>query len=288
MRSIMNFIFNNIFLILFVAFVYYIYTQYKDLKEKETNIKHIFEKTLNKYIDEEINKIKEKVIPLKTKYSERIQKPDEEKTMAERLEEGKKDIIVSEINRLLMVLEKTDTINGKVDACNAINKFRLSNNINFEEFPDMEELNEFEIFTEEVMNSLENGIAIARREYNAGAFRYNEKTTTFPIQYMLGLLRLVPRYNIFDAPKYSTYAENFEVFEEVEPEIHTLESLNLTSEEIEREAAEKEELNQEEENKEVVIEHSDVVLKPSIKLEDTPEENSEETSVEKEEQKPEE
>ena len=77
------------------------------------------------------------------------------------------------------------------------------------------------------MNSKENGIAIARKEYNTQAFRYNEKASSFLMQYLTKSLKLNQQYLIFDAPKASKYEENYEVFEEEEPEINSLSSLNI-------------------------------------------------------------
>lgn len=272
----MNFIFNNIFLIIFLIVAYYVYTQYKDLKEKDETIKNIFEKTLNKYIDKTIEEIKNKAQFLKEKYislgleeeEEVAEEKKKEKNLEENLADQKKHVVENDLNRLLMILEKTQTINEKVAACNAINKYQISNKTDFDEYPDMKELNEIGMFTDDIMNSLENGIAIARREYNANAFRYNEKASAFPMVHLTKYVRLPNRYDIFDAPKSSNYEENFEVFEEVEPEINSLASLNLTSEEIERDEAEKLEEEAQKEAKEVVIEHNDNVLKPSVKLED--------------------
>jgi len=268
MRAVMNFIFNNIFLILFLAFLYYVYVQYKDLKEKDGKIKEIFAKSLTKYLDNIFNDAKTKATEIKDKYSVvEEEKEEEEESVLKKKEVNKKDLVINDTNRLLMILENTNTINEKVAASNAINKYAISNDIKFEEFPEMEALTKIETFSEEDMNSLENGIAIARREYNARAFRYNEKATSFPNNYLIKLLHLPSGYTIFEAPKSTEYEQNFEVFEEVEPEINSLASLNLTREEIEREELEKQE-QQEEKKEEVVIEHSDVVLKPSINVDE--------------------
>jgi hypothetical protein len=265
MREIMNFIFNNIFLILFLAFAYYVYVQYKDLKEKDGKIKEVFAKTLTKYLDDIMVPLRDKATAVKAQYeAEKEEEPEEEESVLKKKEVNKKDIVLNDLNRLLMILEHIDTINEKVVASNNINKYAINNDIDIEEFPDMEQFRLIETFSEEDMNSLENGIAIARREYNARAFRYNEKSTSFPNNYLIKLLRLPARYTVFDAPKSTAYEQNFEVFEEVEPEINTLASLNLTREEIEREEAEKqEEQTSDQPKEEVVIEHSDVVLKPT-------------------------
>ena len=81
------------------------------------------------------------------------------------------------------------------------------------------------------MESLDNGIAIARKEYNTQAFRYNEKANGFPMQYLTKLLKLNSQFLIFDKPRAKKYSELYEVFEEEEPEIDSLTSLNRDTEE---------------------------------------------------------
>ena len=134
-----------------------------------------------------------------------------------------------EINRLLLLIEKgvTGNINDKVETSNAINKFKLSKKIDLKKYPFLKELEDLGTFNEEDMNSKENGIAIARKEYNTQAFRYNEKASSFLMQYLTKSLKLNQQYLIFDAPKASKYEENYEVFEEEEPEINSLSSLNI-------------------------------------------------------------
>jgi len=222
MQSIMSFIFNNIFLIIIAFVIYYIYMQYKDLKEKIATINELFDRVLNKYLVEKITNAKnlaEKVIS----------------------EHGNNDLIKGEAERLLISIKDSidGTINDKVEASNSINKFSLSKKIDTEQYPFMLQFNDLGVFADEDMNSLENGLAIARREYNANAFRYNEKVSSTLMQYFAKSLRLIPHFAIFGEPKSIHYEENFEVFEEVEPEINSLASLNLTAEEIERDEAEK-------------------------------------------------
>ena len=103
------------------------------------------------------------------------------------------------------------------------------------------------------MESLDNGSAIARKEYNAQAFRYNEKASSFPIQYLTKALKVKSQYSIFDAPKSSTYELNYEVFEEQEPEINFLTMLNYSKEEPEDIKKDIEEDMQEDENSQIEL-----------------------------------
>lgn len=210
MTDIMYFIFNNIFFVVIIAIAYYIYHEYKDLKNRTNSINELFTKTLNKYLEDKINIAKETTSRILNEY-------------------GKEDDVSMEINRLLLMIEKgvTGSINDKVETSNAINKFKLSKKIDLEKYPFLKELETLGTFTEEDMNSKENGIAIARKEYNTQAFRYNEKASSFFMQYLTKFLNLNQQYTIFDAPKTSNYEENYEVFEEEEPEINSLSSLNI-------------------------------------------------------------
>lgn len=210
MTDIMFFIFNNIFFIVIIAIGYYIYHEYKDLKARTANINDLFTKTLDKYLESKIKEAED--------VTSRILK-----------EYGKEDEVSMEINRLLLLIEKgvTGNINDKVETSNAINKFKLSKKIDLKKYPFLKELEDLGTFNEEDMNSKENGIAIARKEYNTQAFRYNEKASSFLMQYLTKSLKLNQQYLIFDAPKASKYEENYEVFEEEEPEINSLSSLNI-------------------------------------------------------------
>lgn len=210
MTDIMFFIFNNIFFIVIIAIGYYIYHEYKDLKTRTASINDLFTKTLDKYLESKIKEAED--------VTSRILK-----------EYGKEDEVSMEINRLLLLIEKgvTGNINDKVETSNAINKFKLSKKIDLKKYPFLKELEDLGTFNEEDMNSKENGIAIARKEYNTQAFRYNEKASSFLMQYLTKSLKLNQQYLIFDAPKASKYEENYEVFEEEEPEINSLSSLNI-------------------------------------------------------------
>lgn len=247
MTEIFNFIFDNFFLFVVILLGYYLYKQYKDLKERTTNINNIFEKTLNKYLEEKIGKAEEA--------TDRILK-----------EYGREDTVSTEINRLLLLIEKgvKGSINDKVITSNAINKFKLSKKIDFDRYPYLLELNELGTFKEVELNDPTNEITLARKNYNTEAFRYNEKASSIIMQYMTKLVHLPEQYVIFDAPKTERYEDNFEVFEEKEPEINSLSSLNY-DDTVMKNSNLNDLLynNQSEETEEVTIEHSDLILKPS-------------------------
>jgi hypothetical protein len=209
MQQIFNFIFDNFLLVVGGLLIWYIIVQYRDLKDKTLKIKDLFDKELNKYIEAKVNEVK--------KIS------DEIKTLC-----GEEKEIETEMVRLTTIVEKgiNGTITEKVETCNAINKYKSPKNIDLEEFPMIEKLNELGIFNEEDIDSEHDSVSIARREYNALAFRYNEKAISFPMNIITKLLRLAPSYKIFDPPKSSSYELNYEVFEEEEPEINSLTSLN--------------------------------------------------------------
>lgn len=247
MGTIMNMFFSNIFLFIFLAIGLYIFKEYRDLKGKTDEIRELFTKTLDSYLIQKINEAKAIADEIMSKYSN--------------VEE-----IKVELSKLQVAMDKgmTGDVNQKVKTSNAMNKFKLSKNLKLEYYPGVEKLQTIGTFTEEDMNSTTNGVAIARRDYNALAFRYNEKAGGFPMQYLVKYLGLNQSFVIFDAPKSAAYEEKYEVFEEKEPEINTIQTLN------------KKEVVEEnnnftlpipiEEKQEITIEHTDNVLKPSIQV----------------------
>lgn len=217
MSVIMNYIFNNILLIAFALFCYYVYRQYKDLKNRIAEINTSFSKVLDKYLKEKIEFAKET--------TDRILK-----------EYGKEDEISLDINRLLMIIESGEngSVIEKVKTCNAINKYKINKKIDLEKYPYLKELNNLQIFSNEDLASVDNGIALARQEYNAQAFKYNEKASEMPINYLTKMLKIPDQYPIFDALKSDQYEENFEVFQEDETMDNSLlEALNRKEEVIE-------------------------------------------------------
>ncbi len=246
MKGLFEFIFNNAILAIIIGILYYIYRQYKSLKERDSEIKLEFNKVLNVYLDKKIKEAKDIITDIEKEY-------------------GNVDLIKQELERLEYTIEKgvDGTINDKVETSNLINKYKVNKKIDREKYPNLVILEEFGTFTEEEMASIDNGLAISRKQYNTLAFRYNEKANEFPIEYLKKYFKLPNQYSIFDAPKTSHYEEDYEVFEEVEPEINSLSVLNRVDE-IEL-PKEKEEPKQEEN---IEIDHSDLVLKPSTTIVD--------------------
>ena len=213
MQTIFNILFDYFFLFLGIGFVYYSYRQYTDLKERTAKIYDLFKKTLYPYLDKRYKEAKDLANSLKEEY-------------------GHIDKLNTEIDRLILILEKSEegTINELVEISNLINKFKIDKKIDSKKYPRMLELNDLTIFKEEEMESLDNGLAIARKEYNTMAFRYNEKANSFPMNKLATSFKLNKQYKIFDALKTSNYDEIYEVFEEQEPEIHSLTVLNYIKE----------------------------------------------------------
>lgn len=212
MQNIFNLIFDNILIVGFFLAVYLIYKQYNDLKNRTSSILDLFNKTLLKYLEDKFNQARLLAEELKKEY-------------------GHVDKLNTEIERLLYIIDKSNekTINNYVETSNALNKFKIDKKIDAEKYPRMLELNKIKLFTDEEMESLDNGLAIARKEYNTEAFRYNEKASSFPIQYLTKYLKLNTQYSIFDALT-KKYSDIYEVFEEEEPEINFLSSLNYVKE----------------------------------------------------------
>lgn len=214
MVALVEFFLNNFLLVVIVILIVYLYKQYTVLKKETEDIQAIFTTTLDKYLEQKIAEAKIVADEISAEY-------------------GHVDEINMELERLNFMIEKgiAGTINDKVETSNTINKFKLSKKIDLEKYPNLLKLKEIGTFTEEDMTSIDNGIAIARKEYNTKAFQYNEKANGFPIQYFVKLLRLNAQFIIFDQPRSNRYEELYEVFEEDEPEIDSLSTLNRESNE---------------------------------------------------------
>ncbi len=59
MKGLFEFIFNNAILAIIIGILYYIYRQYKSLKERDSEIKLEFNKVLNVYLDKKIKEAKD-------------------------------------------------------------------------------------------------------------------------------------------------------------------------------------------------------------------------------------
>ena len=246
-NNLANDVFGNLFIIIFFIIVAYIVYTFKELQDKNKEIKKIFEKTLTKYLDEKITKAKETTDSILKEY-------------------GREDAVSTEINRLLLTIEKgaSGNINDKVATCNALNKFKLSEQVDLEKYPELTKLNDLKMFTEQELNKMENGLALARKDYNALAFQYNAKAGGFPIQYLTKLFGFYEKYIIFDTLSFENYHENYEVFDEVEKQVDLMDSLNLKEKEEESNKVEYNDKNEKIED--IVIDHTDVVIKPSVDL----------------------
>lgn len=243
MQKIINFLFNNIILLLILFIGGFIFFKYKKLKDKTNEIIYQFNSSLNEYLNNKIKNAKEKTNQILKEY-------------------GREDTVSTEISRLLIMIEKGEdgTINDKVKASNAINKFKINKNIDLDRYPMLKELNNIGTFTVEELESVDNGLSLSRTSYNALAFQYNEEASSFPMQYITKYLGLNSYFEIFDAPK-KTYSEVYEVFEEQEEEINTLECLNVNTENrIDLPKEKKVEVTEED--------LPELVLKPTVEIEE--------------------
>ncbi len=246
-NNLANAVFGNLFLIALVAIGFYIFFSFKELSKRVEAMKKQFEKVLDKYITEKIKKAKETADSILKTY-------------------GREDAVSTEITRLLLTIEKGESgnLNDKVDTCNALNKFKLNEQVDLERYPELAKLNDLRVFTEEELNQMDNGLALARREYNAQAFLYNAKAGGFPIQYLTKLFGFKGYYKIFETQSFENYSDNYEVFEEVEQEEDLMANLNQKTK---KEEEKKEEFNANNEKiEDIVIEHTDTVFKPSVDL----------------------
>ena len=244
MYKLIDLLFGNIFIVVIFCLGFYLFKVYKDLKDKQNQIKEKFDKVLDKYLQTKLDEAQNIVKSVADEYKD-------------------VDIIKTEINRLLMTIEKgtKGQINEKVQTSNEINKFKLNKQIDTEKYPSLLKLNSIGTFIEEDMNSLDNGVALARSEYNALAFRYNEKASGFPIQYLTKFLGLNSNYIIFDPPKSKAYEEKYEVFEEKEPEINSISILNRQNKPPKENI-----VNEQIKQQEPPINTTDSVLKPTNSL----------------------
>lgn len=199
----MNFFFRNIIWIILILFIVYVIRQYKKLKAETQKIISTFNNTLNPYLVKKITEAQNLANMIKEKYKD-------------------DDAIKAELDRLVIPIEKgvNGTINDKVTCSNAINKYKPNKNMDLEKYPELIQLDNLGTFTEAEMNSID-GLALARRDYNAMAFRYNEVSTSFPIQYLTKILKLTSFFIIFDATKTQYQTNNSELYEELTTTIAT-------------------------------------------------------------------
>ena len=137
-NNLANAVFGNLFLIALVAVGFYIYFSFKELKKRAGEMKKQFDKVLDKYITEKVNNAKETADSILKAY-------------------GREDAVSTEITRLLLTIEKSSSgnLNDKVAACNALNKFKLNEQIDLERYPELAKLNDLKVFTEEELNQMD-------------------------------------------------------------------------------------------------------------------------------------
>ena len=185
MEGIMLFFFNNIIIFLIIGVLVYFYRKYKSLKLKSDQMGELFKKVLFPYLDGKIKYAKQVISEIQNEYF-------------------RQDTISTEINRFLLTIEKADSgsLNDIVYSANSINKFRTNKKIDMEKYPMLERLNTLFVFTKEEIESVDNGLAISRREYNSLAFKYNEEASGFLVGFLLKITGLPERYIIFDKVNY--------------------------------------------------------------------------------------
>ncbi len=210
MYNIMEFIFNNIIWIIIILIIIYIIKEYKYLKDRINNIHKQFSETLDAYLMKKVQEAKQIVEMLLIEYNE-------------------EDTIKTELARLLIILQKGETgsINEKVETSNALNKYKLSKQLDLEKYPKLSELEYIGTFTEEDINSLDNGVKLARIAYNKEALLYNEKASSFLMQYLTKIVKLNPNYVIFNQTNNITQNQSIETLQDKEELLHTQTNLNL-------------------------------------------------------------
>ena len=242
--SLAMWIFKNAIPILIFLVIIYIIVQFRKLSELRKEIQKRFDQVLTEYLNKKITEAKTTTDEILKEY-------------------GKEDEISTEISRLLVTIEKGESgdINDKVKASNALNKFRLKKGIDYERYPSLKKVALLGTFNDEDMNSVDNGIALARKEYNTFAFRYNQVSSGFPIQYLTKLFKFKTHYIIFGNPKSTNNTlEQIDQIETLDEGV-TLNILNYSNTEETKQQTEEQKV--EEVNNDIEIEHTDVVLKPS-------------------------
>ncbi len=245
--NLANIIFGNFIPILLIVGVLYIASQIRKMSEYRKELQKRFDQVLTEYLNKKINFAKDVMNSILDEY-------------------GREDEVSTEINRLMVAIDKgaSGDINDKVSTSNSINKFRLSKKVDLEKYPSMNKLNDIGVFNESEMTSLDNGVALARKEYNTYAFRYNQVASGFPMQYLVKFFGFKSNYVIFGNPKSMSYHTTYETLDSGDEEDTSLNSLNRVKKNVDENAKEGEEKKQE--VQEVQIEHSDVILKPTQDL----------------------
>lgn len=246
MYKIIEFLFTNIIMVTIASFFIYLYVIYKKLEEKKEKMKYKFDKHLNKYIEEKINTANSLATKILNEY-------------------GREDAIRTEIIRLQVIIQKgiDGTISDKVNICNILNKFKVNKDIDTNKYTYFKELENIKPFYDIEINSIKDDIAISRREFNILALEYNELASGFAMQYFTNILKIESQFPLFDNIKTYNYNEEYEVFEEMEPELHTLSSLDKG---VKKDVGNVPLKPNENPTPDIKIEHSNETLKPTINI----------------------
>lgn len=248
MYPIMEFLFTNIFLILIIGFGIYIYVTYKKLQEKKAYMTKQFDKYLNNYLSTKINLANEIANKILNEY-------------------GREDAVRTEIIRLQVIIKKgiEGTITDKVTTSNVINKYKVSKEMDEERYPYFKELENIKTFYDIDINSITDDIALARKDYNRTAMDYNVLASGFPMQYAIKLFNIEPQFPVFDNIIQEKYTDKYEEFEEKEPEINKITSLNrvVKTNDVVEEEEKRPNANP---TPNIQIEHSKETFKPSINI----------------------
>ena len=128
-------LFTNLIPILIVLGIIYVISQFRKMSELRKEIQKRFDQVLTEYLNKKIIEAKETTDSVLKEY-------------------GREDEVSTEISRLLLTIEKGESgdINDKVSASNALNKFRLKKDIDYERYPALTKVAALGTFNEEDMN----------------------------------------------------------------------------------------------------------------------------------------
>ena len=249
MYGIIKFIFSNIIIFALLGFAFYIYIIYKDLNNKKAKMQDKFDRFLNKYLGDKINLAKETAKKIINEY-------------------GREDAIRTEVIRLQVVIEKgaSGSIIDKVNTSNALNKYRVSKDIDVNRYTYFKDLENIKTFYDIDLDSIKDDIAISRRDYNRLAIEYNQKASGFPMQYFVNLLNVESQFPLFDKIVVEKYTDKYEELEEAEPEINNITSLNIGQKNDDMELPALKEQPASNPTPDIEIEHSNETFKPSINI----------------------
>lgn len=221
MYKIMEFLFINIIPLLILGFIIYVIYIYKQLNNMKDKMQHLFDKHLNNYLGSKIKLANDTSTKIINEY-------------------GREDAIRTEIIRLRVIIEKgiNGTITDKVNTSNVINKYKVSKEIDTERYPYFKELANIKTFYDIELDSITDDIALARKDYNDLARKYNELAGGSVMQYVVKVLNIEPQFPVFEHIHQEKYSDKYEELEMEEPEINKISTLNMVEkqEEVEEKA----------------------------------------------------